>query len=155
MLVWTPVGGKWSPKNIGNVHNYGLELFGNWKKNWGDNNFNINASYAYTNSEDQETGKQLIYVPFHKANANASYSYKKITATYQFLFNGEVFTPSQKFNIVEEYTVSNFGLDYNFGNKNKFQIGLQALNILNESYQSVSLRPMPGRNYALNLNFKF
>lgn len=155
LLIWTPEGNKWMPKNIGNVNNYGFELFGNWKKNWGKNNFIINASYAYTNSEDQATGKQLIYVPFHKANANASYSYKKITATYQFLFNGEVFTPSQKFNIVEEYTVSNFGLDYNFGNKNKFQIGLQALNILNESYQSVSLRPMPGRNYALNLNFKF
>lgn len=155
MLVWTPIGGKWSPQNIGNVHNYGLELLGNWTKNWRDNHFNINASYAYTHAEDQETGEQLIYVPFHKANANASYSYKKITATYQFLYNGEVFTPSQKFNIVEDYLVSNIGLDYNFGNKNTFQIGLQAFNILNESYQSVSLRPMPGRNYAVNLNLKF
>jgi hypothetical protein len=37
--------------------------------------------------------------------------------------------------------------------------GFQALNILNEKYQSVASRPMPGRNYSINLilnynNFK-
>lgn len=155
MLVWTPNGNMWSPKNIGNVTNYGAEILANWEKQFRSNRFNINASYAYTVSEDEATGQQLIYVPYHKLNGNASYSYRKLTATYQFLFNGAVFTPSQKYNIVSEYTVSNVGIDYNLGIQNTYRIGFQVMNVWNENYQSVSLRPMPGRNFAVNLTFKF
>jgi len=155
LLLWTPTGNLWSPENIGNVTNYGSEVFVNWKKKFRANHFNLNASYAYTVSEDDETGVQLFYVPYHKLNGNAAYSYKRITATYQFLFNGAVFTPSQKYHVVREYSVSNLGIDYTLGTKNTCQIGFQVLNLWDENYQSVSLRPMPGRNYALNLTFKF
>lgn len=155
LLIWTPTKNLWTPKNIGNATNYGCEIISNWKKKWNSTSLNINASYAYTVSEDDETGKQLIYVPFHKFNTNASYSFKKITATYQFLYNGEVFTSSQKYNVVSEYSVSNISLDYTIGSQNTFTTGFQILNLWNENYQSVSLRPMPGRNFAMNLTFKF
>lgn len=155
LLVWTPKGNLWTPENIGNVTNYGSEILAGWKKHFGNHNINLNSSYAYTVSTDEQTGKQLLYVPFHKWNANGSYSYKKMTVTYQFLFNGAVFTNSKKYNVVQEYSVSNLGIDYDFGNKNRFQTGFQIFNIWNENYQSVSLRPMPGRNFAINLTFKF
>ena len=119
------------------------------------NNLALNASYAYTVSENVETGEQLIYVPYHKFNSNVSYSYKKIAATYQFLFNGAVTTPSQKYRLVKEYWVSNLGVYYDLGTKYTCKIGLQALNLFNQNYQSISQHYMPGRNFIINLTFKF
>ncbi len=154
-LQWTPVGSVWTPVNVGNVSNYGLEFYGKWKEKMGEHHFDLNSSYAYTLSRDDDLGRQLIYVPFHKFNANLNYSFRKITANYQFLFNGAVFTPSQKFNVVKEYWVSNLGIYYALGSGEIYKIGFQVLNIWNKNYQIVSLRPMPGRNYMMNLTFKF
>jgi len=155
LLQWTPVGSIWSPVNVGNVRNYGLEFYGKWIGKIGEHHFNLNSSYAYTISRDDYLGRQLIYVPFHKFNTDLNYSFRKLSTNYQLLFNGSVFTPSQKFNIVKEYFISNLGIYYALGSSESYKIGFQVLNIWNENYQMVSLRPMPGRNYMMNLTFKF
>jgi outer membrane cobalamin receptor len=156
MISWTPFDGlNWSPENIENVNSYGSETNLEWSNSFGKNNVALNASYAYTVSENVETKEQLIYVPYHKFNSNVSYSYKKIAATYQFLFNGAVSTPSEKYKLVKEYWVSNVGIYYDLGAKNTCKIGFQALNLFNKNYQSVSQHIMPGRNFIINLTFKF
>jgi outer membrane cobalamin receptor len=156
LIRWAPMdGSNWSPENIDRVNSYGSETILGWSNAYGKNNFALNASYAYTVSKNVETGEQLIYVPYHKFNSNVSYSYKKIAATYQFLFNGAVTTPSQKYNLVKEYWVSNLGIYYDLGTKYTYKMGLQALNLFNQNYQSISQHPMPGRNFTINLTFKF
>lgn len=155
MISWSPLdGSNWSPENINRVNSYGSETNLGWSNSYGKNNITCNASYAYTISKDLETKEQLIYVPYHKFNSNVSYSYKKIEATYQFLFNGAVSTPSEKYKLVKEYWVSNLGVYYDLGTKYTCKIGLQALNIFNQNYQSVSQHIMPGRNFLINLTFK-
>jgi outer membrane cobalamin receptor len=156
LIRWAPMNGSnWSPENIDRVNSYGSEMTLGWSNAYGKNNFALNASYAYTVSKNVETGEQLIYVPYHKFNSNISYSYKKIAATYQFLFNGAVTTPSQKYNLVKEYWVSNLGIYYDLGTKYTYKMGLQVLNLFNQNYQSISQYPMPGRNFTINLTFKF
>jgi len=156
MISWTPLdGSNWSPENIHKVNSYGSETNLGWSNSFGKNNIALNASYAYTVSEDVETREQLQYVPYHKFNSNVSYSYKKIEATYQFLFNGAVTIPSEKYKMVKEYWVSNLGAYYDLGTKNTCKIGVQALNLFNQTYQSVSQHYMPGRNFLINLTFKF
>lgn len=156
LLRWTPgSNGNWSPSNVANVSTYGTEILFAISKKIANNQFDLNATYGYTVSRDEEKEKQLMYVPFHKFTASLAYSHKNISAHYQYLYNGKVFTSTDNFYSLDDYLVSNVGVDYVFGKKKIFQLGFDALNIFNEKYQSVSPRPMPGRNYSINLNFKF
>ncbi|HMJ47167.1 MAG TPA: TonB-dependent receptor, partial [Ferruginibacter sp.] len=140
--------------NVGHVTNYGCELLLSGRQNVGQHYFNLSASYAYTVSKDDDTGYQLVYVPFNKINTNLAYSYKRLTAAYQYLFNGYVFTSSDNYYFLKKYNLSNIAIDYAMGKKHNLKVGAQVLNLFNEKYQSTDQRPMPGRNYTINLTFK-
>ncbi|SHG84009.1 TonB-dependent receptor plug domain-containing protein [Flavobacterium defluvii] len=158
LLQWVPgKNGIWSPINKDNVNSYGAETLLNWKKQFGKNNVSANASYAYTISEDQETKKQLFFVPFNKVTASAAYSRNRISAYYQFLYNGFVYTRADNNpdEIINDYTVSNVGIDYDFKFLDSFKLGFQVLNLFNEDYESLEDRPMPGRNFNMYLTLKF
>ena len=157
MLRWLPTGSVWRPMNTDRVKTYGLEAILNYKKKFGDNEIGINGTYGYTVSENEDTGKQLIYVPYHKATASLSYSFKKLSAYYQFLYNGEVFTRSDNNSLynIDSYTVGNIGLEYSFGKKDVASLGVQVLNVFDKDYVSVASRPLPGRNYNVYLTLNF
>lgn len=155
LLRWKPTANNWAPENVGKVLSYGVETLVNFKKKLGSHQMNVNASYAYTVSKNELLDKQLTYVPYHKATADMAYSFKKATITYQYLFNGQVYILADHTDFLKDYQVTNIGIDYDFGKKNTYKIGFQALNILNEAYESVSRRPLPGRNYSINFTLKF
>jgi len=156
LLRWSPSsGGNWTPNNVANVVTYGTEFLLNYNKKMGGNQFDFTTTYAYTISEDKQKMQQLIYVPYHKFTAVLAYSFKKIAAHYQCLYNGEVFTSSDNFYKLNGYWVSNLGINYPFGKKKILQLGFDVFNVFNKNYQSVSTRPMPGRNYTINLTFNF
>ena len=158
MLQWVPGNnGIWSPQNTDNVDSYGAETVLSWKKQLGKNIFAANATYAHTISENSVTQKQLFFVPFNKVTAAVSYSRNRISANYQFLYNGFVYTQEDNDpkRIVPAYNVSNVGIDYDFKLLSSFKIGFQVLNVWNKFYQSLEYRPMPGRNYNVYLNLKF
>lgn len=154
MLRWLPgAGGVWRPVNTDKVRTYGVEALLHYKKSFGSHTLGIDGTYGYTKSEDETTGYQLIYVPYHKATAAASYSYKGIGAYCQLLYTGEVFTRSDnnsRYNI-DSYYVTNAGLEYSFGKNDLANLGFQVLNLLNKDYVSVDSRPLPGRNYNVYL----
>ena len=156
MIQWLPTnGGVWKPDNIKNVTSKGLETNLNWKKTNKDYSIEFNANYSYTISEDNILRKQLIYVPFNKFNTSIFCNYKNINVNLQFLYNGKVFTTSDNEYELKAYKIANLGLVYLIRKKNNIKIGLDIRNIFNEKYQSVAARPMPGRNFTLNLTFKF
>ncbi|TDD97354.1 TonB-dependent receptor plug domain-containing protein [Flavobacterium cellulosilyticum] len=156
LILWSPsANGNWRPNNIGKVSTYGAEILFNYSKKSAKNKLDFTATYAYTISEDEVKKKQLIYVPFHKFTASLAYSIDKFTAHYQYLYNGKVFTSSDNFYSLNDYLVSNLGINYQVGKKKFLQVGFDILNLFNENYQSVSMRPLPGRNYSINLIFNF
>lgn len=158
LLRWVPgSGGIWTPQNTNKVNTYGTETLLSWKKQYGKNYFGANATYAYTVSKDIVTDKQLFFVPFNKVTAAVSYSRNNISAYYQFLYNGFVYTQSDNDpnEIVDAYWVSNIGIDYDFKFLSSFKLGFQILNLWNENYESLENRPMPGRNFNMYLNLKF
>lgn len=156
MLRWLPnVSGQWQPNNTDKVSIYGLEALFHWNKDFTNSSIQLNGTYAYTVSENADTDKQLIYVPFHKATSSAAYRFKRITFTYKNLFNGAVFTSSDNAYKLKEYSVSNISLEYKIGNKKPISVSFQVLNLENKPYQNVLSRPMPGRNYMMNLTLNF
>ncbi|KRD07608.1 TonB-dependent receptor [Flavobacterium sp. Root901] len=158
LLQWVPgKNGIWSPTNKDNVNSYGAETLLSWRKQFGKNNLSANASYAYTASKDQATKKQLFFVPYNKITASVAYSRNRIAAYYQFLYNGFVYTRADNNpdEIINDYMVSNIGIDYDFKFLDSFKLGFQVLNIFNKDYESLENRPMPGRNFNMYLTLKF
>lgn len=154
-IQWVPSGSLSVPENLGKVKIWGLESNLNFDQKFQHHRVQFNASYAYTISENEATGNQLIYVPFHKATSSIGYSWKGISAFYQFLYNGNVFTDSGNSDELDGYYLSNLGVNYGFGKQKNYRIGFQILNLLDEEYQNVENRPMPGRNYNITINIKF
>ncbi|MGY0392746.1 TonB-dependent receptor plug domain-containing protein [Bizionia sp. KMM 8389] len=157
LLMWVPDNnGIWRPQNTENVTIYGLESVFKAHKAFGNHVLDLTATYAYTVSENDETNKQLIYVPYHKLTTAFSYNYKKWSAYYQFINNGEVFTTTDNApeHIVNSYMLANLGLEYSLGKSSKkYTLGFQILNLWDESYESVQNRPMPSRNFNIYFNF--
>ncbi len=155
LIQWKPIDGIWTPENIGKVKSYGAEFLLEAAKKIGRHNVNLTSTYAYTVSTNEDLNTQLTYVPFHKYNATLGYSFRRISLNYQYLFNGAVYTLNDNHTRLKEYKVSNVGISCSFGKDHLSSFGLQALNCWNERYQSVPGRPLPGRNFQVNLILKF
>ena len=158
MIRWLPQnGGVFKPINTDRVSIFGTEFSLNYQKKINKHQFDFNANYTYTKSENEKTNKQLTFVPFHKTTASFAYSYSRFSAFYQYLFNGEVFTQTDNNpkRIIENYMVSNLGFSADLDKKNNYFIGFKILNLWNENYESVENRPLPGRNYTINLTLNF
>lgn len=156
LLRWFPnSSGLWLPENTAEVHTLGFEILG--KKRFKIANFplQIQAQYAYTISENQDNERQLIYVPFHIANAQVNYQIKRFLFFSQWRYNGRVYTSSDLAYHLKDYHLMHLGFDYTIGTQKTIRAGFQIQNIGNVNYQNVVSRPMPGRNYLCNLNFNF
>ena len=158
LIQWRPnTQGVWMAMNVQDVSQYGMELGFDWKRKWGKQELVWESEYAYTKSIDNTTKNQLLYVPEHMLRSNLAYQYKKLVAFYQFLYNGSVYTTTDNSDSLSSYTVGNIGLDYHWPNISgiKFILGLKVNNLFNKNYQNVAYRPMPNRNFQLQLITKF
>lgn len=159
MIRWIPGNdGVWRPENEDEVRTYGMETLLEWRKRIGwFGTLDLKGSYAYTASENSNTGHQLIYVPYHKATASLEYSRDRWQIKYQFLYTGEVFTRTDndaRYNL-DSYMVSDLGLSYSIGRSENHKLGARVQNILDQNYQSMENRWMPGVNFNMYLNLNF
>lgn len=158
MIRWLPgEGGMFTPENTNSVLINGAEAVLGYHYSVGSHRLNIQSSYGYTDSRNRQTGKQLIYVPYHKATASVGYAYGRFSCGYQHVYNGWVYTQSDNNpdKTVGLYHVSNVMADFGFGQNHSYRIGLKALNLWNEKYESVADRPMPGRHFNTYLILNF
>lgn len=155
MLQWVPRGNQWGPENVRKVNTYGGEAILNWNETFSFGRFELNGTYAYTISQDDDSDKQLIYVPKHKGNASFGYSFKNASLFYRQLFTGEVFTTSDNSSKVDGYNVADVGVQYSFKLLYGLDVGVQVLNVYEKIYENIAFRPMPGRNYNAYINLTF
>ena len=154
LIQWQPVSGTiWQPVNIQNVTNYGIELSAWAQKKYEHHLFLLKVQYDYTMSKDDNLNKQIIYVPNHKGNFIFNYQLKKWNFSYNLQYTGEVFTTTSNTQTLNAYWLSNIDISKSFF-KNRLQLAFKINNLLDENYQSVAYRPMPNRNYMLNINLK-
>lgn len=163
-IVWTPGGdperpGVWTPINIASTFNKGLEFTMSYNKRIQKHSINFNLNYSYTIAEDKSTDNYLTYVPKHLMNSSFGYSYKRVSVFYQYLFNGEVYTTTDNLDIYKlpYYNISNIGANYDLikTTSKQLALGLKVNNLFNKEYQVLPGRPMPNRNFNININFKF
>lgn len=165
-IVWLPTfKGVWTPKNVKKVHAYGVELNAKTTvrlaREW---QFGADASFSWTPSinrgdptdwADNAIGKQLVYVPKLSSSANGRLTYKSWRLTYKWSYYSERFTTSDnnmssKISRVLPYFMSDVSLEMGFLLRwADLSVQLAVKNLLNEEYESVLSRPMPGINYEL------
>ena len=158
MIRWVPgTEGYWYPQNVDAVKNKGIEIFSELKHKIGAHTFQLNNSYAFTESKNQENGNQMTYVPFHKLNGTLSHTYKNFSWYLQGILVGKAFTTTDENPdyVVNQYNVFNLGLNYKLIENQNLTIGLFCRNLFDKAYEPYPYRIMPPRNYGAQLNFKF
>ena len=168
-IIWMPTRFRyWEPENVASVFSRGIEyqLGGELMK--GDWLFSLKLNYAYTRSTnkgavvstDNSRGKQLIYIPKHAGNMHLNISKCGYYLNWSMNFTGKRYTQpgneESSFEVIlNPYSLQDLylGKSWKIG---KSQAGLQFViyNLFNVSYQAVLARPMPMRNYAINLRWE-
>ena len=164
-IIWLPTTkGFFSPKNIKDVHAYGVEIDGklDWifAREW---KLDIGATFSWTPSinngepvsiADQSVGKQLPYVPEYSSSINGRIAWRGWAFTYKWCYYSERFTMSSNdislTGKLPTYFMSNIVLEKNLNFKwADLSIKGAVNNLFNEEYLSVLSRPMPGINFEI------
>lgn len=169
-IVWLPnFKGYWEPRNVKRVLSTGLE--GTLKIDGMVQKFNYRLSGTVTYSKsinygdvsvwgDNSYGKQMVYVPLFSGNVLVNVEYNGFYLNYQFNSFSERFTTSsneiQSRQRLYPYFMNNlcFGKLLNFSRLHA-TVELRIYNLFNERYHSELLRPMPRRNYLLQISLKY
>lgn len=162
-ILWLPtVKGFFSPKNIKDVHAYGIEAKANLSvaltPEW---HLSIDGNYSWTPSinegepmseADRSVGKQLPYIPRHSANLTGRISWRSWSFLYKWCYYSERFTMSSNdltlTGKLPKYFMSNITLEKALSFR-WADISLKGTinNLFDEEYLSVLSRPMPGINF--------
>ena len=162
-IIWLPTTkGFFSPRNVKEVHAYGVEVTANLGlqpfKGWF---LDLNGSYSWTPSinegekmspADQSVGKQLPYVPKHSASLTGRLAWRSWGFLYKWCWYSERFTMSSNdytlTGHLPEYFMSNISLEKGLSFKPvDLSLKFAVNNLFNEDYLSVLSRPMPGINF--------
>ena len=154
-IIWLPKGAIWSPENIREVNNQGLEYQGESSWTTGHLTWQANISYTYSSTRDlaQEGSQQLPYSPKHQGNAGLQAKRNDFALDLSGIYVGPRSIASGDSRILEGFALGNLGLTFSGAKWKSLQMPLrfQVLNVFNQSYQVLYLRAMPGRSYQLNL----
>lgn len=161
-IIWLPRGSFWSPENIREVRNQGMEYFITVKKSLNETLLEFTGSYNWTlatilknlSENDRSLGNQLPYTPEHKLQGNLRLSYQTSSVFINSHWVGERYINTDNISSVASYGLLDIGYSKSleFIPKVKASIGFQVNNITNNDYQVLRLRAMPGRNYLININ---
>lgn len=160
-IIWLPQGNIWSPSNIRNVKNQGVEVATEGNYFLGELQLKTNLRYAYNqarnqsrvNANDRSFGKQLPYTPLHKIQWNVRIQRNDFEWSINQVYTGERYDTSDNESVVAPFTLWNTGIHYNWRfYKFRGNLGMQVLNLMNEQYQTMKLRAMPGRNYLVSID---
>ena len=165
-IMWLPhLKGYWEPVNLTQVAARGTELSITASKTIGRLTLKTSANYSYTLSTIENAGgimrveshgKQLPFIPVHSGGIVVNTLWKNFHAVYSFThFSERYTTTSNNPNSVRRlypYYMSSAAVGFDFTLKNTpLALQLRVDNLLNESYQTIMWRPMPGRNFSLVL----
>ena len=162
-ILWLPTTkGFFSPRNIKDVHAYGVELQSDFNISLGkDWLLGLNGTFSWTPSinegepfspADQSVGKQLPYVPEWSSTITGRLAWKKWSLLYKWCYYSQRYTMSSNdislTGKLSSYFMNNLTIERGIPLK-WADLSLKGAvnNLFNEEYLSVLSRPMPGINF--------
>lgn len=167
-IIWRPSEFRyWTAENVKEVFARGTEM--NIQLGYQAGGFKtvLRGNYGFTRTTnqnpkqdgDQSKGKQLIYIPVHKANLMLDAGWKGYYLYYTWGYTGERFTTSSNEttrHMLPGYDLHNLmvGKQLYFA-KIGLDLQLKINNLLSKDYQAILWRAMPKRNYTFLVKFSF
>lgn len=167
-ILWLPTTkGFWTPRNVKQVHSYGIELKGKASLRLGEWTLWMDANWSRTKAinngdpvgpADVSVGKQLVYIPEYSSAVMTQVSWKNFFFIYKYNYYSRRYTTSSNEmytnrDELTSYYMNDVSLEKRFKWK---QTGISAkfsiYNLFNEEYVSVLSRPMPRRNYGFTIS---
>ncbi|MFC2124499.1 TonB-dependent receptor plug domain-containing protein [Bacteroidota bacterium] len=161
-IQWVPGASYWSPENLKKVHAYGFEVSTTHGYQVGYMNQHLRFNYALSrsinmealNEYDRSAGKQLAYTPVHNFNVSWSVKFKKWFSMLEYCYTGKRYITSDNEDWLDPYNLVNLEAGRSFEIwKLKGNLSGRINNLVNEQYQVIRLRAMPGRNYSVKIRF--
>jgi iron complex outermembrane receptor protein len=164
-ILWQPKSGfRWTPKNV-------LEVFSRGASWSYDLKLNVNKlaelSMAYNGTytkaeiikthepQDQSLHKQLVYMPYWMHHATVSVKRLGFESFVRMNYNGISFTASDNSEYLPAFVTLDAGFSLPFQTKlGIFHGEFRMNNITNTYYELMPLRPMPGLNFQVALNWE-
>ncbi len=163
-IMWLPhLKGYWEPINLQLVKAQGAEASVLIVSKVERVTLKLQGNYSYTRSSIENAGgtirpeshgKQLPFIPVHSGGIVVNALWNNFYLVYSFTHFSERFTTTSNnpnsFRRLYPYYMSSASIGKDFSAfKSRFGLQLRVDNLLDESYQSILWRPMPGRNYSL------
>ena len=162
-ILWLPTTkGFFSPRNVKDVHAYGVELQSSLEVALSPSmQLTLDGTYSWTPSinegepmspADKSVGKQLPYVPEHTATLTGRLTWRSWSLLYKWNYYSKRYTMSSNdlslSGTLPTYFMNNVtlekGLSFAWAD---LSLKLAVNNLFDEEYLSVLSRPMPGINF--------
>jgi vitamin B12 transporter len=165
-IQWAPSSVQiWAPVNMKKVWSRGLEGRMNAELAYRQLSVSLRGSYAYTLSTNEEVytayelpglGKQLIYIPPHKATAGASFRIRRYNLDWIVSSTGYRYLNPENDRYLDGFTLMTLqaGRSIQLGTFGAL-VQLRVNNLTNTQYQSVAHWVAPGRSYMLSVQLEF
>ncbi len=161
-IQWMPDGsGPWRPVNLLKVNAKGIEASTKATATVGKTKIGATLGYTYTSSEQAEVyegsgdkGKQLMYVPRHKAVLGADASCKGWTLLGNLNYTGLRYTSNSESTYLNSFILLDVALSKRLQlHKHALVLTLKSDNVTNAEYQTMAYHAMPPRGYTFSLRF--
>ena len=161
-ILWIPGPSYWVPDNVRKVMANGLELKSSLKFSWGFSEFQINGYFSLarsiireTHQEDgREIGNQLPYTPRQLGAFDFEWLFNRWQAGIRLDYTGKRYVTTDNQSALPDYILFNLRAGRNFKiNRQTISIDVHLDNLLNEQYQSVLYRAMPGRTLSMGIHY--
>lgn len=168
-ILWLPTTkGFFSPRNVKTVHAYGVELHGEATlplgRGW---EARLNGNWSWTPSVncgeaisegDESVGKQLPYVPRTSGSATLRLQWRRWGLLAKWMGYGRRWTQSSNeagiSGVLPAYGICNITAERGFRlNRIDLNLKVSVFNLLDTEYQTISGRPMAGRNFEAFIEF--
>lgn len=125
--------------------------------------FDLHLLYSYTLSTTRESaltndyslGKQIPYVPRYQVKIDVGYRYNRFNIRYIYAYTGYRFVTTDETQFLLPYNTHHVLAAYEMPIRSQHQLlgSLRINNLLNQHYESIAGRIMPGRSFSIGLNY--
>jgi iron complex outermembrane receptor protein len=172
-IVWQPSASGayfWEASNLRKVFARGAEIQTSLHTMIANGiSFDLRGNYSYSAtsnidavpSVDESRGKQLIYIPKHKANLFAELDFSEYYLKLNAPFTGKRYTTSNNVESDYEKVLNPYWiLNMNCGRKFALRPFLMDIsagveNLTNQDYMAILWRAMPGRYYSITIQLSY
>ncbi|GAB3199033.1 TonB-dependent receptor plug domain-containing protein [Pontibacter aydingkolensis] len=161
-IQWFPdATGRWRPVNLFRVASKGVEAGTKATATIGEAKLSATAGYTYTSSEQVKVyegsgdkGKQLMYVPHHKAILGADATYKGWSVLSNLNYTGLRYISNSESGYLEDFILLDLVLSKKLQlQKSQLILTLRSDNVTSATYHTMAYHAMPPRGYTFNIRF--